>query len=424
MSEWTQFRGDERNSGRRDEVSSPPRPDVSWTADLDATPIGSPILDRNAVYAGTEIGIVAVDRHTGDRRWRFDTDAAVHAPIRTGDVVAFVTRDGTVRALDARSGEPRWGVSVPGPVEAPPTADGDLLVVGHAAGVSALAVETGEERWTRRINAPVVGTPAVHDGRVFVGTRDEDVRAFRTAANDSSSSDSRAESDDFAADPAPAPNDDTAADADTLAADTPAADADTPATDADTPATDADDADTDDESIWTAPIDGTVVGGPVVVAPDEAPDRVYVADDDGLMLALDAATGQTWFTYQIRDAFTTAPTVIDDAVFVAAADGYCHVTDTQFGTRKVRGWLFSKKGIGLDGVTTAEPAYAGGRLCLGDDTGSVYGIEVDDLDFAWHRPLEAGASAGPAIGEDGLYVGTDDGRLVRLGWAEDEPGWN
>ncbi len=97
---------------------------------------------------------------------------------------------------------------------------------------------------------------------------------------------------------------------------------------------------------WTVPTDGAVTGGPTV-----ADGRVYVADDGGTLLALGGDTGQTWFTYQVRGSLTSSATVLVDdeledggTTFVGADDGYLHVTDTTFGRRKVRGWLFSKKG--------------------------------------------------------------------------------
>ena len=172
------------------------------------------------------------------------------------------------------------------------------------------------------------------------------------------------------------------------------------------------------EVVWTAPTGGGVTTGPTVAA-----DRVYVADDAGTMLALDAATGQTWFTYEIRGGFTTSPTVLAAAemTFVGATDGYCHVTDTTVGRRKLRGWLFSRKGIELDGPVRSAPVVVGDVCCVGDASGSLYGIGVDNAEPIWHVALADAVSGTPAVSSGRLFVGSDDDRLTCLEWEPANP---
>lgn len=171
------------------------------------------------------------------------------------------------------------------------------------------------------------------------------------------------------------------------------------------------------EPVWDVPTDGTVVGGPTLID-----DRVYVADTQGTMLALDVETGQSWFSYSIRDPFLSTPTVLEDTVFVAASDGYVHVTDTMFGKRKLRGLLFSKRGLGLDGEPTTDPIIVGDVCCVGDSRGSLYGIDATDPDFTWHVSLEAAISRTPAVAGGSrdttgrLFIGCEDRRLRCLEW--------
>jgi len=106
-----------------------------------------------------------------------------------------------------------------------------------------------------------------------------------------------------------------------------------------------------------------------------------------------------------------------------AADGYVHVTDTTVGRRKLRGWLFSRKGVELDGPIRSCPVVVGDILCVGDASGSLYGIDVDDSEPRWHVALDDAVTGTPAVAPGRLYVGCDDGQLYSLEWDADEPGF-
>lgn len=395
MTDWNQYKGDPHNSGLRRDLEGPSYPAEAWTADLTGSP-GSPVLDRDTVYVGTTGGnYYALERATGRRRWVFETAAATDAtPVVTRDRLFVGTADGTISALDPATGEEEWRSELPGPLETALALSDGRLYAGHAAGLSALAAETGTELWTHETDSAVVGRPAIADGR--------DVDRRRSPRNPLSELDDPALlEDERMREPEQRWTDERVftgtADGTVLALAV----------------------ETGDE-VWTAPIGGAVAAGPTV-----AESRVYVADDAGTMLALDAATGQSWFTYEIRDGFTTSPTVLADAetTFAGAADGYVHVTDTTVGRRKLRGWLFSRKGVELDGPIRSCPVVVGDVLCVGDASGSLYGIDVDDSEPRWHVALDDAVTGTPAVAPGRLYVGCDDGQLYSLEWDADEPGF-
>ncbi|MDJ1432931.1 PQQ-binding-like beta-propeller repeat protein [Halostagnicola sp. A-GB9-2] len=461
MSDWNQFRSDHENSGHRraPTLEDPDRPDTSWETEISGSVEASPVLDRDTVYIGSSAGnVYAFDRYEGRRRWVFETQLPIDsALVVTGESLFVVASDGTVFALDPETGELRWEAEVSGGVESAPTLSRGVLFIGHVDGVSALAAETGEELWFHETDAGVVGTPATTDrfetDHVYVGTYQDEVLALETATGEevwtaptngavvggptvvpgnggadgtdplgsderlSPALSSKASDADTESGSSSALGDDSGRDIDTTQEVDPADDtgiASTAAgTDLESSQTAVDTAESGQEHLA---VDGDIDAG--------SGDRVYVADEGGLLVALNAETGQSWFTYEIRDSFTTAPTVTDDSVFAGASDGYLHITDTMFGKRKLRGWLFAKKGINLDGVAHAEPAVVGDTLCLGDSSGSVYGIDVDEPDFGWHYPLEEGVSSGPAVSDGSLYVVTDDGRLCCLSWRDETAGWD
>lgn len=398
MTEWNQYKGDPHNSGLRRDLEGPARVAEAWTADLVGPP-GSPVLDRDTVYVGTTRGnCYAVERETGRRRWVFETTAGSDAsPVVTRERLYLGTDDGTVYALDPATGEAAWQTELPDSLESALALSDGRLYVGHASGLSALEAETGAELWTHETESSVIGAPAIADGRE--GTQ-------RRSALD--------EGDDPLESTEP-----SLLDAESVREPDRTWDATEERVFAGTTAGTvlALEAETGEEA-WTAPATGAIAGGPTI-----ADGRVYVGDAAGTMLALDAGTGQTWFTYEIGDGFTTSATVIAPAetTFVGAADGYLHVTDTTVGRRKLRGWLFSRKGVELDGPVRSCPVVAGDVLCVGDASGSLYGIDVDDPEPLWHVAVDDAVSGTPAIGPERLYVGSDDERLYCFEWDAEEP---
>ncbi|SDC96582.1 PQQ-binding-like beta-propeller repeat protein [Natrinema hispanicum] len=393
MTDWNQQQGDPQNSGLQRDLEGPSRVTEAWTVDLVGPP-GSPVCDRDTVYVGTTRGnCYALEAETGRRRWVFETTTATDTtPVVTRDRLYVGADDGTIVALEPATGEVAWEVELLADLESDLTLSDGRLYAGHATGLSALDAETGAVLWTHETDAAVTGTPAVADGR--------DVDRSRSTGSPLSEPDETAllETDQLSG------PDRRWAEERVFAG---TADGTVFALEAET-----------SDQLWTAPTGGAVTTGPTVAA-----DRVYVADRAGTMLALDAATGQTWFTYEIQGGFTTSPTVLAAAetTFVGATDGYCHVTDTTVGRRKLRGWLFSRKGVELDGPVRSAPVVIGDVCCVGDASGSLYGIAVADAEPIWHVALADAVSDTPAVAAGRLFVGSDDDRLTCLEWETAAP---
>ncbi|KPN29486.1 outer membrane biogenesis protein BamB [Halolamina pelagica] len=115
---------------------------------------GPPMVDSEAVYAPIwkqaqpeyVRAFVATGRN-GDARWRHDwsESSGAAAPTLHGET-AFLTRAGETMAVDRRTGEIRWRYAA-GTAHSTPTAVGDRLYLG---GKSLLALDgvTGERLWT------------------------------------------------------------------------------------------------------------------------------------------------------------------------------------------------------------------------------------------------------------------------------------
>lgn len=197
--------------------------------DEETTPTGrppnrvrTPNPTENVVYAALAFGddrhVYAIDRETGDRRWRTPgqqiaaaTDDAVFV-YDEGDVVAVEADDGTTRwtaeihdgntvavadgrvygttdvgtiaAFDAGSGEKQWTFEGEHELFAPPSASSDGVFVGSeptegydGGNLYALDPESGGLRWCSYLGAERVGSPAVTDGMVFVPRSSELLQA-------------------------------------------------------------------------------------------------------------------------------------------------------------------------------------------------------------------------------------------------------
>ncbi len=409
--DWPQYRGDSCHTGRQPALAEgePMGLVDGWEAECPAPLSSSPIIDRGALYVGTERGLYSADSQTGTPRFHLETDAPVVTPIGTADRIVYGTADGVVVAVDPVSGDRVWQTSV-APLETDAlTLAGRTVVVGTTAGLAGLALETGEGvwQWTGKDDADA-------DAGVESETETEAEAEIETAIESTVELQSTSESTAAPA-PASASTSTTKPTAETTIVGAPAADEERVYAGTVGETVVALDLETGAEQ-WTVPTDGQIVGGPTVDG-----DRVYVADDDGTLLALDAETGQTWFTYEPRTAFTTPPTVVGETAFIGGADGYLHVIETTFGNRKLRGLLFSKKGISLDGVPRGSPVVIGDTLLIGDKNGWLYGIDIDDDDFAWHVRTDAPVSGTPALTDDGLFAGFADGSCGRLTWDHTMP---
>lgn len=130
----------------------------AWLVTLPARPLAAGAMDGERVYIplgpreadgvpqpGTE-QIVALDRHTGERRW--SRDLRVPFPPASGEGRLFVTAPDGIHALDPRTGDDLWHSSTTGRVLAAPAVSGEmLLVVTDTEGLVALRARDGAVAW-------------------------------------------------------------------------------------------------------------------------------------------------------------------------------------------------------------------------------------------------------------------------------------
>jgi polyvinyl alcohol dehydrogenase (cytochrome) len=146
-----------------------------WFHGTDDVVTATPAVVGDTVYVGDWAGVVyALDRETGDERWRFQTEE--HRNVYAGQIVSspavadvdgertvFIAAGKTLYALGATDGDERWrhelgeagNVDEPTEIESSPVVVGDTVVVGYdvhntpgyRAGLIALDADRGDVRW-------------------------------------------------------------------------------------------------------------------------------------------------------------------------------------------------------------------------------------------------------------------------------------
>jgi outer membrane protein assembly factor BamB len=116
-----------------------------------------------------------VERLSGQPKMAWDDpslcdDAIQSSPLFGGDLVYVTSLDGKVYAFDARTGKRRFSTATKSPIYASPVmADGVLYVGSMDHGFYAFDARTGRQRWRYDAGTPLFATAAVSNGVVCFG---------------------------------------------------------------------------------------------------------------------------------------------------------------------------------------------------------------------------------------------------------------
>ena len=153
---------------------------IAWEFGTDDPIYSTPaVAGGRVVFGSTNGGIYALDALKGSLVWKVQTGGPVVAsPSVSGGVVYIGSSDRVFRAIDLVSGRSVWSHDgIDGFVETKPLVAGDLVVFGAWDGrLYALDVKTGKPVWTwtgerqSRYYSPAACWPVAAAGRVFIVT--------------------------------------------------------------------------------------------------------------------------------------------------------------------------------------------------------------------------------------------------------------
>ncbi|XGA80320.1 PQQ-binding-like beta-propeller repeat protein [Halomonas sp. CH40] len=163
---------------------------VVWEKETDGKPSFQIALSKDALLVGVyqpddfNGHLLALDRFTGEERWRFEMDYAIRmsTPTVYGDKVLLTSSTDYLIALDLATGEGEWGVAIEGTGAQPVISDDVVYYRDGSQTLYALWLDSGEEIW--RMPSPIdydiaYGTPSVNGCCVFAIVRNDETALVR-----------------------------------------------------------------------------------------------------------------------------------------------------------------------------------------------------------------------------------------------------
>jgi outer membrane protein assembly factor BamB len=193
------FRNNLAHSGIYATAGVPKLNGVKWTFHTHGDVLSSPAIAAGIVYIGSNDGsLYAIDQENGQQKWRFHTDARVpSSPAISNGLVYFGSYDGNFYAVDAASGKLRWkfrnagerryaathlhgslpvGETMSDPFDvylsSPAVWNGAVYFGSGDGNIYALDGVSGTLKWKFQTGDVVHASPAIADGNVYIGSWD------------------------------------------------------------------------------------------------------------------------------------------------------------------------------------------------------------------------------------------------------------
>jgi outer membrane protein assembly factor BamB len=324
------------------------------------------------------------------------------SPAVVGGKVYASDQRGFVTAFDQQSGAQRWQVEVGSPANSGITFADGLLLVGDDDGVlHALDAATGNETWQFRASGPMHGSAAVVDGVAYFGTTDGHLYAL-----DMSTQELR-----WPVTQTPGSISRTIAVGDGIVYAGSGG-----ATPVDSGSLGAYDATTGDLR-WSAELEPGNTSTPSI-----AGGRVFVAGGldattgDHGVFAFDATSGSpAWPTPFAAPANETLllGAVTPTVVYVTGTDGMLYALDAATGALD---WTAP-----IQSTRSPNAGLVGQTLYVTSDDNRVHAIDVDTHGELWSVPV-TGTPGAPAVIDGAIFVTTTSGKVVRIGGSDEAAG--
>ncbi|MSQ11797.1 MAG: hypothetical protein EXR48_03785 [Dehalococcoidia bacterium] len=370
--EWAMYRHDPLHTGVIVAGPSSFRGEVAWTFKTQEPFLGSPAVVGDRVYVATgDRRVVALDARSGTVLWETPTSGPMDSALAVaGDLLYVGLRDQQVLALRTDTGEIAWRYATGGPVQTSPVvAHGVVYVTSGDGKLYALDAQKGTKRWSYSyggylLNSPVVveeavisvngrgvfhvmgaisgrhrlsydlyssvsASPAVVGDRVYIGTTEGKVIAFRWRPVEYPFERSFLRFRQWAVRwgilPGPQP--------------------------------------LQKGYVWgTSLFLASFVASPVATQ-----DTLYLVSTDGRVFALSIDTGETRWERTVSDAVYASPLLVGDQLYVSSRDSGIYILDAKTGEQVGRITI----GVG----TTADIVVAGDTLYIPSKDGTLYAVK-------------------------------------------------
>lgn len=144
----------------------------------------------------------------------------------------------------------------------------------------------------------------------------------------------------------------------------------------------------------------------VTASPAWGEHAVFVPSVDGMLYALDAEAGWVLWRFRMGRGSISSPVVHERRVYVGSADGHLYCVDTR-SSREV--WRFATEHQVSGGVCIAQ-----GRVYFGSVDGKLYCVDAEQGRQLWAFETGGAITATPVLSEKMLYIGSLDHQLYAL----------
>ncbi len=174
------------------------------------------------------------------------------------------------------------------------------------------------------------------------------------------------------------------------------------------------------ERPWSGQLVGSLGAGAFALEPGYADGNLYVADNEGLVRAVDAETREPLWRQRLEAALSAGPVPAGERLLLGDREGRVHALDRATGERE---WVAE-----LSAQVLARPQESRGVVVARTTDGRVYGLDAADGDELWLLDRSVPAltlrrSSAPALSGGTAVVGLQNGRLVALDIADGSVRW-
>lgn len=147
-----------------------------WHKNLRGGIYSTPVTDGKSLFVGDDVGVMySIDQKTGATNWTFDTGMRiVGSPAVSDGVVVFGSTNYNIYGLDAKTGEALWHVATNQAVMGAATIHEGIAYIGGGDGrMFAIDIHTGKVKWTfDELKNYVLTRPLVYEDKLYFGTWD------------------------------------------------------------------------------------------------------------------------------------------------------------------------------------------------------------------------------------------------------------
>ena len=153
-----------------------------WHKALKGGIYSTPVTDGKSLYIGDDVGVMySLDKKTGKTNWTFETGMRiVGSPAVCDGVVVFGSTNYNIYGLDAKTGKELWYITTQQAVMGAATIHEGVAYIGGGDGrMFAIDIQTGEVKWSfDELKNYVLTRPLVYRDKLYFGCWDTHLYAL------------------------------------------------------------------------------------------------------------------------------------------------------------------------------------------------------------------------------------------------------